>query len=274
MAEISLHLHIGSLRYTLRQPGHSIAIPLNFNGPQPNTYGVPIAQSAAFASGGWIGDTRQGGSCNFETYHFTPHCNGTHTECVGHILDERVKIHEQLQESLIPATLISVVPMTANFTEDSYDPELHSEDLVIDFDCLQRALAGSDLDFHSAIIIRTLPNLPGKQARDYMQHPPAFFTLEAMRYLKDLGVQHLLVDMPSVDRLFDEGKLNAHHIYWGLAAGSHQMDPKTIPSKTITEMIFVPDALADGKYLLNLQIAPFMSDAAPSRPVLYALNPA
>jgi hypothetical protein len=36
-------------------------------------------------------------------------------------------------------------------------------------------------------------------------------------------------------------------------------------------MIHVPDAAPDGEYLLELQVANFVNDAAPSRPVLYAL---
>ena len=43
---------------------------------------------------------------------------------------------------------------------------------------------------------------------------------------------------------------------------------------TITEMIFVPDEVADGIYALSLQVAPFVADAAPSRPLLFALDPA
>ena len=37
-------------------------------------------------------------------------------------------------------------------------------------------------------------------------------------------------------------------------------------------MIFVPNKIIDGKYLLNLQFAPFVSDASPSRPILYQIN--
>jgi arylformamidase len=274
MAQLHISLEVGGHRYQMQQPGHNIAIPLHFNGPQPNTYGVAIATAQAYESGGWVGDTLRGGSCNFETYAFTPHCNGTHTECIGHIVDERVRVHERLHESLLPATLISVVPMLANFTEDSYDPPLHSQDLVIDRAMLEAALEGSDPAFHTAICIRTLPNALSKMARDYMQEAPAFFTLEGMAYLAGLGVQHLLVDMPSVDRLFDEGKLSNHHTYWGLENGRHSLGQDAPSAQTITEMIYVPSEIADGKYLLNLQIAPFMADAAPSRPVLYALNPA
>lgn len=274
MASLSLRIDVGGRSYAVRQPGFCIAIPLNFNGPQPNTYGVAHARAQAYASGGWVGDTRQGGSCNFETYAFTPHCNGTHTECVGHIVDERLRIHEQLQESLIPATLITVKPELPNVSVDGYDPPLNDEDLVIDRETLEDALRHADKDFLQALVIRTSPNPADKMARDYMQQAPAFFTLEAMAYLVELGVEHLLVDMPSVDRLFDEGKLSAHHIFWGLPAGSHSIGQEPAPRKTITEMIYAPDAIIDGKYLLNLQIAPFMADAAPSRPVLYALNPA
>jgi arylformamidase len=274
MAEMRLHIEVGGNTYSVAPQGVNIAIPLHFNGPQPNTYGVARAQAQAYASGGWVGDTRQGGSCNFETYTFTPHCNGTHTECIGHITDERIRIHDVLRDSFIPATLISVTPVTPNSSPDHYDPSLHADDKVIDRNMLEGALKNGDTSFFQAIVLRTLPNTAEKQARDYMQEAPAFFTREAMEYLVSLGIQHLLVDMPSVDRLFDEGKLTAHHIFWGLEAGSHALGPAAVPERTITEMIYVHDAVEDGKYLLNLQIAPFMADAAPSRPVLYALNPA
>ena len=77
--------------------GIDISIPLNFNGEQPNTYGVDRATSKPFQNGEFIGDTRKGGPCNFETYSFTPHCNGTHTECIGHITDERIDILSSLK---------------------------------------------------------------------------------------------------------------------------------------------------------------------------------
>ena len=61
-----------------------ISIPLNFNGDQPNTYGVDKASSKPYETDDFIGDTRRGGGCNFEQLIITPHCNGTHTECLGH----------------------------------------------------------------------------------------------------------------------------------------------------------------------------------------------
>ena len=120
-----------------------------------------------------------------------------------------------------------------------------------------------------ALIIRTLPNTNHKKERDYMQNSSAFFTIEAMNYIVSLGIKHLLVDMPSVDRLFDDGILSAHNIFWETKDKAFNINTAC---KTITEMIFVPNEIKDGKYLLNLQIAPFSTDAAPSRPILYEIN--
>ena len=102
-----------------------------------------------------------------------------------------------------------------------------------------------------------------------MQEPSSFFTIEAMSYIVEMGIKHLLVDMPSVDRLFDDGVLSAHNIFW--ETKSKKLNLNSL-NKTITEMIFVADNIKDGKYLLNLQFAPFIADAAPSRPILYKIN--
>ena len=246
--------------------GQDISIPLDFNGEQPNTYGVKKASSEPFKDDQFIGDTRKGGPCNFETYSFTPHCNGTHTECIGHIVNERVSILHSLNEELIPSSLISVTPKKI---KESYIPELNSDDYLISKKDLEKCLFGIDIVFLKAIIIRTRPNSISKMKRDYMIDCPSFFSINAMKYLVGLGVQHLLIDTPSVDRLFDDGCLTAHNIFWETEGKKNNLETK---NKTITEMIYVPDAINDGKYLLNLQIPAFLSDAAPSRPIIYNVN--
>ena len=87
---------------------------------------------------------------------------------------------------------------------------------------------------------------------------------QAAQWLADCGVQHLLIDLPSIDREEDEGKLLAHHAFW-----NYPSQPRK--EATISEMIYVDDSIPDGLYLLNLQVAAFRNDAAPSRPVLYQL---
>lgn len=119
------------------------------------------------------------------------------------------------------------------------------------------------------MIIRTLPNEDSKLSRVYDENNiPPYFTPEAMQFIVECGFKHLLVDLPSIDRLFDEGKLLNHRIFWNVEPGSLEVNPETRINSTITEMIYVPNDVADGEYLLNLQIAPFETDASPSRPIL------
>ena len=251
----------------------SIAIPLVFNGAQPNQFSAPFATSQVIESEGFIGDTRRGGSCNVEQLSLTPHCNGTHTECIGHILDERVSVFNTVKQSLIPAVVISLVPKQASQCHDRYRPALTSDDYIIDQASLINRLSGLPDEQLTALIIRTLPNANEKQNRTYGQrHQPVFFSLDAMEYLLKRQVQHLLVDFPSVDKMYDEGKLTCHHVFWQVPEGSHESTPLSRYHSSISELVFVPDEVADGFYLLNLQLPAFMSDAAPSQPVLIPLE--
>ncbi len=256
----------------------NIAIPLNFNGAQPNAYGVEKAQSKACEAGELVGDTRRGGSCNFEQYTFIPHCNGTHTECVGHITNERIDIHDCLKDAFIPAALISVEPESANETRESYPIELNENDKLITKKSLNDALLNlerinpkSQIPNPKSLIIRTLPNDESKLTRVYLENIPPFFSTEAMEFIVSKRVKHLLVDMPSIDRIFDEGKLSNHRIFWNVEPGTFEINEKSLIHNTITELIFVPNEIADGNYLLNLQIAPFASDASPGRPILFSI---
>lgn len=233
-----------------------LSIPLRFDGSQPNAYGVEPASAAACANGTLIGDTRRGGSCNFERITFVPHCNGTHTECVGHITHERISVRECLEEVLMRARLVSVTP-----TAVGNDPLIGDGSLIASGVRPDSAAA--------ALIIRTLPNDDRKLSRRYdEQNIAPYFSLDAMEYIVACGFRHLLVDMPSIDRLYDEGKLVNHRTFWNIEHGSFEMNPSARRGSTITELIYVPNEVEDGEYLLNLQIAPFESDAAPSRPVL------
>jgi kynurenine formamidase len=239
-----------------------ISIPLNFNGAQPNAYGVAPAVSSACAAGDLVGDTRRGGSCNFEQYTLIPHCNGTHTECVGHITHERISVRDCLQDVFIQAVLISVSPEKAG-----------DNDLVISKDSIEVGMKQiPNPTSGSALIIRTLPNDDSKLTRVYLDDIPPYFTAEAMEYMVELGVKHLLVDLPSIDRIYDEGKLANHRIFWNVEPGSFEINENTRVNNTITELIYVPNEVEDGNYLLNLQIAPFEADASPSRPVIFKVR--
>jgi len=249
-----------------------ISIPLKFNEIQPNTYDVDKATSKAYEKSDFIGDTRRGGGCNFEEYRLIPHCNGTHTECVGHISFERISIHNTLKDSLIASTLITVKPEKAFDTNDKYIPEKNEEDFMITKKILEEKLVDSDKDFLEGLVIRTFSNDHSKISRRYMENQPPFFSIEAMEYIVSLNVKHLLMDIPSVDRTFEEGKLTAHHNFWNVSYESHEIDKENHSMKTITEMIYASNEVDDGKYLMNIQIPNFVADAAPSRIFLYKLR--
>ncbi|MEO6695138.1 MAG: cyclase family protein [Ignavibacteria bacterium] len=249
-----------------------ISIPMIFNGDQPNTYDVKKATAKAYEKDGFIGDTRKGGGCNFEQCNFIAHCNGTHTECVGHISLERISIHDTLKDSLIASTLITVNPEKAFDATDQYIPEKNAEDLIITKSIVEKKINNLEMDFLEGLIIRTLPNDDTKKSRRYMENQAPYFSIEAMEYIVSLNVKHLLIDLPSVDRTFDDGKLTAHHIFWNVPFDSHDINIKNHSMKTITEMIYASKEIEDGKYLLNIQFPEFEADAAPSRILLYELK--
>lgn len=252
----------------------SIAIPLDFYGTQPNAYNVERASSKPCEAGEIVGDTRKGGSVNFEQVRFIPHCNGTHTECVGHITHERISVNDCLQDAFSTAILISVNPESANQTNENYSVELKDDDLLITKKSIEAAISklNSQITNPQSLIVRTLPNDAGKLSRTYLNEIPPFFSTEAMIFLREIGIKHLLCDLPSIDRIFDEGKLSNHRIFWNVAEGSFDLNAESFVQNTITELIYAANEIADGNYLLNLQIAPFQADAAPSRPILFSLN--
>ncbi len=263
---------INNTEYEINAPeGKDISIPLEFYGEQPNAYDVDKASAKTFKSKQFTGDTRKGGSCNFEEYKLIPHCNGTHTECVGHISYERISVSETLKDAFIPSTLITVLPVNASETGDNYSPHKLKDDKLITLKSLEKSLNEYNKDFFEGLIIRTLPNDDSKKSRRYSKNEPPYFSIDAMKLIKDLNVKHLLVDIPSVDRTFDEGRLTTHHIFWNVNQGSHEVDKNNYSLNTITEMIYVPDDIKDGIYMLNLQIAPFQADASPSRPVIFEI---
>jgi len=245
-------------------------MPLDFDERRPGYFGARPARREAMRTGPFVGDTREGGSCNVPELTLNPHCHGTHTESIGHILDEGVDVHGCLEESVMPAVLVTMEPVPASETEEAYRPKLDPEDRVITASRLAEALARYENAELSALVIRTrfAERRPCDEA---MAHP--FLTLDAVDCLNARGVRHLLVDVPSVDRMHDDGWLSVHRRFWGVADACRSLRSGGDRRKTITELVRVPEELVDGLYLLNLQIAPFLCDAAPSRPVLHALEP-
>ena len=79
-----------------------------------------------------------------------------------------------------------------------------------------------------------------------------------------MGIKHLLIDLPSVDREIDGGRMMSHRAFW-----NYPDNPRH--ESTITELIFVPESVVDGPFFLNIQIASFENDASPSKPLLFQI---
>ncbi|MCC1483084.1 cyclase family protein [Winogradskyella immobilis] len=191
----------------------------------------------------------EGAVVNFNSITFNPHSHGTHTETAGHITKEVHSINKHLKQFFFQAEVITVAP------------EKLGDDYVISKKQLQFAIGNKKRE---AIIIRTIPNTKDKKSRQYSNTNPTYLLEESAIHLREKGVKHLLIDLPSVDKEKDNGELLSHNAFWN-TKGNLRLDA------TITEFIYVPNKVEDGHYMLNLQIAPFENDASPSKPILYKI---
>ncbi len=124
-----------------------------------------------------------------------------------------------------------------------------------------------------ACVIRTLPNDPGKRSRDYTDLVPPYLTREAVEWLIEKRIDHLVLDVPSLDRAHDEGHMVGHRLFFGLPPGSSARGDAARSRATITELAFVPDEVPDGPCVLSLAVPAIGGDAVPCQPIVYPLTP-
>ncbi|MFI4913973.1 MAG: cyclase family protein [Steroidobacterales bacterium] len=247
----------------------SLARTLEFEGATPSWFGAPAAHDKALMAGTFSGSVAAGASCNCRTITLTPHCHGTHTECVGHLTLERADAHRVVPQRFLPALLISVPPERALGCHESTDPAPRPQDQLITRRLIEAAWPADAPLAPQALVLRSLPNDPEKFAANTAAAPP-YLTREAALWLVARGIEHLVLDLPSADRIADDGRLTAHRIFFGLPAGSARLAEAQRSACTITELAYVADGIRDGAYLLSLQTPAIAGDAVPSRPVLYA----
>ncbi|WP_298473879.1 cyclase family protein [uncultured Maribacter sp.] len=235
-----------TVKINLHQP-LDISMPLKGDTSNVNAWYVKHPMIEAHRDGKFIGKVTEGSSTNFNNISFNPHAHGTHTECLGHITEEFYSVNEQLKQFFFLAELITVAP------------EELGEDFIISKKQLQYALGNKKRE---ALVIRTLPNLEDKKSKQYSNTNPPYLTEESVLFLVGKGIQHLLIDLPSVDKEKDGGALAVHKAFWNITGEARKQ-------ATITELIYVNNTIEDGTYMLDLQMAPFHNDASPSKPILY-----
>ena len=226
-----------------------ISLPIQANEENPLAWYLTEPTIEPVQMEDWVGKVSEGASVNFNNIYFNPHGHGTHTESFGHISEEFYSVNDALKTFFFIAEVISV-----NTTEVG-------EDEIIFEETIRQALNRKTPE---AIVIRTLPNTLEKKTKHWSNTNWPFLHEKAAHYLREIGVKHLLIDLPSIDQEMDEGKLLAHKAFW-----NYPENPRK--DCTITELIYVPDSIVDGEYLLNLQMASFHNDASPSKPVLYKI---
>ncbi|WP_066838184.1 cyclase family protein [Rufibacter ruber] len=232
-----------------------ISLPLAAGPENINCFWAEPVQVETITVGDFVGSVAAGGATNYQRVHLTPHGNGTHTECYGHISpDPAATLDQCLRRFLFVAQVVTVAPRRQE-----------NGDLMVMANDVLAKVEGTHLP--EALVLRTLPNSEAKRTAHYSGTNPAYLEPALAQFLAENQIEHLLLDLPSVDREEDGGALLAHRAFWQYPAAVRT-------NATITELIFVPDAVADGLFLLNLQVTSLVLDASPSRPVLYALAPA
>jgi len=274
---MKLTLEKDGRRYSFQtEKGMDLSISMNPNGPR--AWYVEPMRIEPVRTEQFLGSVAEGGAVNFRDVYFNPHGHGTHTENVGHIIDTDFPVVNSIGSSHFMAKLITVELMKQDAMQGALQGSAKGASQDLPQDLLQnletgasqgdwvvneQSLEGFDLKVE-ALIIRTKPNDHSKVQRQYSGTNFPYLTIGAMQRIVDAGVQHLLIDLPSVDREEDGGALAAHHLFWNVPSNPNFQ-------KTITEFIYVPNEIADGTYLLNLQVSNFANDAAPSRPMLFDL---
>lgn len=242
--------HSGKVWVADLKQGIIIAIPLRDGLQNPNCFWAAPPAFSPYRSGDFVGSIEAGAPVNFFDVRFNPHGNGTHTECIGHIAPGDYSLFRCQREHHLFAKLVTIWP-----------EQLDNGDRRISRAQIEPLIEPEEAD---ALVIRTMPNHTDKMTFQYSGTNPVYLEADACAYLAEIGLEHLLVDLPSLDREEDGGALAAHKAWW-----KYPDHPRI--QATVTEMIYVPDRIKDGYYLLNLQTAAFELDAAPSKPILYHL---
>ncbi len=277
--------------------GHSIAREIPFALKEascnaPFDLQAVLPQSATWRKDDFIGDVSQGGSCNVRVLMINPHCGGTHTETLLHLLPTDSLLHQPTIGTVAPTGLLPALVLTvstASITDVSQSEESLTEhaqpaDRVVTANAIKAALAqlqeSQPIEYAAweavqkkSLVLRIFQNDPAAPSVPWTFASAAapYFSVDAIRFMNHQSVQHLLVEFPSIDRMRDGGHLVNHHQFWNVEPQTKRF-PESSAAKTITEMIEVPRFIKDGLHLLSIQLPPALTDAMLSRPVLFPVT--
>ena len=171
----------------------------------PSAWYVEPMQVEPVRANGFLGSVAEGGDVNFRDVTFNPHGNGTHTECVGHISEAAHSVNRLSIPPLMPCLVVSI------------QPEVKNEDHVITAKALELASERhwSGQIAPPSLVLRTLPNNAEKRSKNWSNTNAPYLEAAAAQWLVDRGVEHVLLDLPSVDREQDGGVHSLHIMFSG-----------------------------------------------------------
>lgn len=237
---------------------HDLSLEIFHGSGSDRAFGIGPAEIKPYQFGEYKLEVASGAAVNCFDVTFNPHGNGTHTECVGHILSE----HPSVNQVRIPTFMICLL-LSVQVAEKQGDHLVRLKDLEPLMDPYIKE-ANTLLWKPEAFILRTLPNESSKATTHWSGNNPPYIEPEVLTYVREQGISHFLTDLPSVDREEDGGKLLAHRAFWNLPEAPRFQS-------TISELLYIDSTIPDGIYILNLQTAAFQSDATPSRPLIFPL---
>lgn len=233
---------------------HDLARPLRFDGRDDRAFGLMPPRSRTVSLGRFHGKVAEGGPVNCSTVDdLNPHVV-THVEGAGHLRASAEPIASLLTRWLLPARVLSV------------PPDLRPDgDRVVESDRLAPLLREGD-PFLEAVVLRTRSMPEGRTGFDYSGTNPPYLSAQAASLLRQRGTRVLAVDLPSLDREMDQGRLEAHRAFLAEPASA----PET--QRAVCELIQIPEEVIDGPYLLLLVPLRWELDATPVRPLLFPVE--
>lgn len=166
----------------------------------PSAFYLSKFTSQPAVVGSFVGDTQKGGSCNVPIYTFTPH-NLTHVETPSHIKHGAKNLKDY---------------PPGFFTDIAHVVNLTTEDFPNNY-ILPQHLPEQLHPICSSFIFKTSAS-EENPAKNYSGTDPLSFHPDTMREIVSRWprVKMILIDLPSVDKEDDGGKLLAHRNFFGL----------------------------------------------------------
>jgi len=237
--KVSLELNRGEKVQIDLNKAIEISTPLIPGNSEPKAWYAPNFKAEPVRDGDFLGSLEEGGFVNFMNLSLNPHGNGTHTESAAHVYKKAKSINKTLKNTFLSSYLIS------SDGRQEIGKEILSE--------LTEQV--------EAIVIRTTPNSLNDKLKDFSSTNPPFLSIKLVEEILRRGINHIIIDLPSIDPEYDDGAVLAHKLFFGSEENTND--------NTITELVYIPNTIKDGFYLCNIQIPPFELDAAPSRVFLY-----